>query len=445
MSENSNEPESGVREKIQQFIQAVDRALAEGGMADDERQNITADLSVQIEEMLADRAAQSGKVISPQDVEAVLAELDPPESYAEAGQQKEEEQVEEMAGHSCGRGGRRRGHGGFGRGAFHRGGPRWFWGRRRVAMAVRQAIHGFSPFGHPAFLGMTDRARTAVSLAKSEAQRMQHDFIGTEHLLLGLILEGTGVAGKVLADLGVEREWAREEAARLVGPGKSVGRRERLPLTPRLRQAIEEGRLAARNLGHDFLGTEHLLLGLLDVPGVGSQILTNRGLTFRQVRAEILKRIPNAPPQPAGAPSAGAGFTFWPAGATQEIRVGENTYKVIAGGADTGSSYAAIEAVIAGPDGLGMRAHGREDISVYVLEGSLALRVEDRTVNLGKGDFARVPRGTAHEIAASGEAARVMLIATPGGLEKLYGDLAKALDDAARRDVTQRFGIGLIA
>ena len=138
---------------------------------------------------------------------------------------------------------------------------------------------------------MTERSRTAVSLAKSEAQRMRHDFIGTEHLLLGLILEGTGLAAKVLADLGVDREWAREEAAPLVGPGTAGTMHVRLPLTPRPKG--HRGRPHRRaNLGHDYLGTEHLLLGLLDGEGVAAQMIANRGLTSEQLRAEILNRIP---------------------------------------------------------------------------------------------------------------------------------------------------------
>jgi quercetin dioxygenase-like cupin family protein len=465
MNENTNEPKSAVSLRVDEFIRAVDRALGEGGMAAEERQNITADLSVQIEEMLSERASQSGKPVALEDVEVVLAELDPPESYAEAGEAREEQEpvqagaqasgqareqeAAEEFGHSCGRGHRRRGHGGFGPGGFGpggfgRGGRRWFWGKRRVVQAVRQAIHGFSPFGHPAFLGMTERARTAVSLAKSEAQRMGHDFIGTEHLLLGLILEGTGLAAKVLADLGLDREWTRQEAVRLVGPGRAAVQHERLPLTPRMRQAIDEGRLAARKLGHDYLGTEHLLLGLLDVPGVGAQIIANRGLTSQQVRAEVLSRIPNAPPEPAApAQAAGSSITYWPSSAAQEMKVGENTYKIIAGSGDTGAAYAAVEVIISAADGLGSRTHTREDISVYVLEGSLVLRVEDRTMNLGKGDFARVPRGTAHEIQPGGGAARVMMIATPGGIEKFFGELSRAAEIDGRREVARRFGIGV--
>jgi quercetin dioxygenase-like cupin family protein len=435
MSEPTNDPQSTVHERIERFVDAVDYALA--GMGPDERQNIIADLREQIEEMLSDRARQSGKPVAIEDVEAVLAELDPPESYTEAGQPKEAEKPVH-AGQSCGRGHRR--HEG---GAFHRGGPQWFWGRRRVVQAVRQAIRSFSPFGHPAFLGMTERARTAVSLAKSEAQRMRHDFIGTEHLLLGLILEGTGLAAKVLADLGIEREWAREQAARMVGPGSARAMHVRLPLTPRTRKAIDDARIAARNLGHDYLGTEHLLLGLLDGEGVAAQIITNRGLTSAQIRAEVLKRIPNSSAQPGSTTVAPGSFTYWPASAIQEIKIGNNSYKIIAAGGDTGAAYSAIETVIASPDGLGPRTHSREDISVYVLDGSIRLRVGDRTVVINKGDFSRIPRGTPHEIQPAGELARIMLIATPAGMEKMIGELAQSPGIDRQQQIAHRFGVTL--
>lgn len=436
MSDPKNDPQSPARERIERFIDAVDYALAiGGGMGADERQNIVADLREQIEEMLSDRARQSGKPVAIEDVESVLAELDPPESYTEAGRPNEAE-TPVHAGPSCGR--RHRLHEG---GAFHRGGPRWFWGKRRIAQAVRQAMHSLSPFGHPAFVGMTERTRTAVSFAKSEAQRMRHDFIGTEHLLLGLILEGTGLAAKVLADLGVEREWARDQAARLVGPGTAETMHVRLPLTPRARKAIDEARLAARNLGHDYLGTEHLLLGLLDGEGVAAQIIANRGLTAAQVRAEILSRIPSVPPQsPASAASPGS-FIYWPATAIQEIKIGDNVYRIIATGSDTAGAFSTVEAVIASPDGLGSRTHTREDISLYVLDGSIRLRIGDRSVDVAKGDFARIPRGTPHEIQPTDQPARIMLIATPAGIEKLIGELARtpAIDNP--REIARRYGV----
>jgi mannose-6-phosphate isomerase-like protein (cupin superfamily) len=417
MSDPNPQPQNPVGDRIEKFIAAVEEALAKTGMSPDERQNIAGDLRSQIEEMLSDRTRQSGNPVAIEDVEAVLAELDPPDSYIESAQPREADsprEAEHPRHEHCGH------HG------FRRGGPRWFWRRRRVAQAMREAIHSFSPFGNPVFQGMTERSRTALAIAKTEAQRLRHDFVGTEHLLLGLILEGTGIAAKVLADLNVTRDWAREEAARLVPPGTGPHVPARLPLTPRVRQAFEEARLEARNLGHDYLGTEHLLLGLLAVPGVGGQIIANRGLTRAQVRAEILARISPSGAQPVPAnPSPTVPITFWPSTALQEIQVGENRYKIIAAGTDTGGAYTAVEATLTAPDGLGLRTHTREDLSIYVLDGSLRLRVGTRTIEVNKGDFSRIPRNTAHDLHPTGSPAHIILIATPAGLEEFIPTLSR--------------------
>jgi mannose-6-phosphate isomerase-like protein (cupin superfamily) len=434
MSEQTNQPEPTVGQRIDQFISAVERTLAEGGMGEEERQNIVGDLRVQIEEMLSARTTSAGKPATLADVEAVLSELDPPESYSQADEGKETPKVqhaEQSRGHSCGPGF------GYGRGRWRHGGPYWFWKKRRVADAVRRAIHSFSPFGHPAFQGMTDRARDAMGLAKNEARRMQHDFIGTEHLLLGLILERSGVGGKVLADLGVTPERAREETSRLVGPGTSPVTQERLPLTPRLRQAIEEARLHARNLNHDYLGTEHLLLALLDVPAVAPMVLKNLGLNLEQVREEILRQIPNAPARHGAAESA----TYWPASASQSFKIGGNEYRIIAGAKDTGGVFSAIEALISTADGLGIRKHTREDISLYVLEGSAKLRIGDRSLDLAKGDFSRIPRGMPHEIQPGTQTAKVMIIAAPSGIERMLAVLAEGSSSDAMRDAAIQFGV----
>jgi hypothetical protein len=327
-------PSPTPQERIAQFIAAVEHSLSEADVSNDERQNVTADLRVQIEEMLSART--EGKTPTLEDVQAVLSELDPPESYCET--EPGESQKPQPADESCcgPRDGRSRGHG------HHRGhwGGKWFWRRRHVAQAIRQAIGSFSPLGNPLFAGFTHRSRAALAIAKNEARSMGHEYIGTEHLLLGLLLEGTGVAAKVLTDLGITTDAARREIARLVPPGTSAVTAERLPLTPRLRQAIEEARLAARNLHHDFLGTEHLLMGLMDVPGVAAESLKTLGLNSQQVKDAILQRIPawTEDTAPAG------GFTYWPASAAQTLTIGKNQYRIIASGADTGGFYAAVEA-----------------------------------------------------------------------------------------------------
>jgi mannose-6-phosphate isomerase-like protein (cupin superfamily) len=439
MSQDSNQsqktPETTPQERIAQFIAAVEGSLSEAGVSNDERQNVTADLRVQIEEMLSARTG--GKPPTLEDVQAVLAELDPPESYCETapGESQKPQPAEEFC---CGpRDGRSRGHG------HHRGhwGGKWFWRRRHVAQAIRQAIGSFSPqfspLGNPLFAGFTHRSRAALAIAKNEARSMGHEYIGTEHLLLGLLLEGTGVAAKVLFDLGVTVDTARQEITRLVPPGRSAVTAERLPLTPRLRQAIEEARLAARNLHHDFLGTEHLLMGLMDVPGVAAESLKTLGLNSQQVKDAILQRIPAWTEETAPA----GGFTYWPASAAQTLNIGKNQYRIIASGADTGGFYAAVEANLCEPDGFGTRTFPRDDISIYLLEGTLQLRLDHRTIALSKGDFARIPRGTPHEITPLESGVRAMLIGTSAGFEKLLSTMAKAPDSQAMRQAAISYGV----
>src|SRR5258708_40025170 len=108
----------------------------------------------------------------------------------------------------------------------------------------------------------TDRARKVMQLANHEAERFNHEYIGTEHILLGLVKEGTGVAAHVLKNLGVELQEIRVEVEKVVesGPDRVRGK---LPQTPRAKMAIELSMEEARNLKHNYIGTEHILLGLL--------------------------------------------------------------------------------------------------------------------------------------------------------------------------------------
>lgn len=138
----------------------------------------------------------------------------------------------------------------------------------------------------------TDRARKVMQLANQEAQRFCHDYIGTEHILLGLIKEGSGVAANVLMNLNLDVLTIRREVEKIIQPSPLRGTMDKLPQTPRAKKVIEYSIEEARNLNHNYVGTEHLLLGLLrEQDGVAAQVLMNLGLTFSEVREEVLNLL----------------------------------------------------------------------------------------------------------------------------------------------------------
>ncbi|MDD3088338.1 MAG: ATP-dependent Clp protease ATP-binding subunit [Candidatus Omnitrophica bacterium] len=148
-----------------------------------------------------------------------------------------------------------------------------------------------------AFNRFTERARKVILLAKEEAKRFNHDYIGTEHILLGLVKEGEGVAAAVLTSLGLDSENIREEVEKLVQPGLSKVISEDIPFTPRAKKVIELAMDEARSLGHNYIGTEHLLLGLIrEGDGVASQVLMNMGLDLKSVRDEVLNLLGSSVP-----------------------------------------------------------------------------------------------------------------------------------------------------
>jgi len=135
----------------------------------------------------------------------------------------------------------------------------------------------------------TDRARKVMAFARQEAQRFNHDYIGTEHLLLGLIKEGTGVAANVLRNLDVDIKKIRLEVEKMVQSSPDVVTKGQLPFTPRAKKVIEFSLEEARSLGHNYIGTEHILLGLLrENEGVAAHVLMNLGLKLEDVREEAL-------------------------------------------------------------------------------------------------------------------------------------------------------------
>jgi ATP-dependent Clp protease ATP-binding subunit ClpC len=135
----------------------------------------------------------------------------------------------------------------------------------------------------------TDRARRVMILANQEAQRFNHEYIGTEHILLGLVEEGSGVAANILKNLNIDLRAVRLEVERIVQSGPGTVAMGRLPQTPRAVKVIEYAIEEARNLKHHHVGTKHLLLGLLrEEEGVAAQVLMNMGLGLEDVRAEVL-------------------------------------------------------------------------------------------------------------------------------------------------------------
>src|SRR5207249_11496712 len=176
-----------------------------------------------------------------------------------------------------------------------------------IATLPQSSADGFAEFGRYNVCmdeRFTDRARKVMQLTNQEAQRFNHEYIGTEHILLGLVKEGSGVGANVLKNLDVDLRKVRLEVEKLVKSGPDMVTMGKLPQTPRAKKVIEYAIEEARNLNHNYVGTEHLLLGLLrEHDGVAAQVLMNLGLKLEEVREEVLNLLgagveneePNAP------------------------------------------------------------------------------------------------------------------------------------------------------
>jgi len=135
----------------------------------------------------------------------------------------------------------------------------------------------------------TDRTRKVLQMAREEAARLHQEFVGTEHILLGIVREGNGVACAVLQNLDADLEDIRDEIEKTVKEGKAANRGHDVPYTSRAKKILELSMSEARELNHAYVGTEHLLLGVLrEEKGIGAQVLMNLGLTLERVRAETL-------------------------------------------------------------------------------------------------------------------------------------------------------------
>ena len=135
----------------------------------------------------------------------------------------------------------------------------------------------------------TDRAKKVMNLARQEAQRFNHEYLGTEHILLGLVQEGSGVAANVLKQMQIDLDKIRVEVEKIVKTGPSMVTMGQLPFTPKAKKVLELSLEEASNLGHNYIGTEHILLGLIkENEGIAAQVLMNLGVKLEDVREEVL-------------------------------------------------------------------------------------------------------------------------------------------------------------
>ena len=141
------------------------------------------------------------------------------------------------------------------------------------------------------FERFTERARQVVVLAQDEARALKHNYIGTEHILLGLLREEEGLAARVLESLDITVEEVRAQVARIVGQGDEVTTGQ-IPFTPRAKKVLELSLREALSLGHDYIGTEHILLGLVrDDDGAAAQVLRDRELDPERVRNAVIQAL----------------------------------------------------------------------------------------------------------------------------------------------------------
>ena len=162
------------------------------------------------------------------------------------------------------------------------------------------------------FERFTDRARRVVVLAQEEARMLNHNYIGTEHILLGLIHEGEGVAAKALESLGISLEGVRSQVEEIIGQGQQAPSGH-IPFTPRAKKVLELSLREALQLGHNYIGTEHILLGLIrEGEGVAAQVLVKLGADLNRVRQQVIQLLSGyqgKEPQQSGGPAEGTPST----------------------------------------------------------------------------------------------------------------------------------------
>jgi hypothetical protein len=192
-----------------------------------------------------------------------------------------------------------------------------FWKRLTTpSPAVTNVLRGSPVRPSDETMGtFTPRAQQVLALARKEANLLHHSVISTEHLLLGLIALGQGVAVTVLRKMGFDLETVRAEVKRLVGAGPEEETRGNIPYTPRVKKVLALASKQAKALNHTYVGTEHILLGLLEEgDGIAGQVLKNLGMDIEKTRQEILKELdPNFPGSFPSSPSSAPATSAKPA------------------------------------------------------------------------------------------------------------------------------------
>jgi ATP-dependent Clp protease ATP-binding subunit ClpC len=205
------------------------------------------------------------------------------------------------------------------------------------------------------FERFTDQARRVVVLAQEEARELGHDYIGTEHLLLGLIREKDGAAARALDSLGIHLAAARQQVTEIIGPGQGQPAGH-IPFTPRAKKVLELSLREAQHLGDDCIGTEHLLLGLIrEGEGVAAQVLVRLGPGLDEARRRVTQIVLAGPREARAGPGSPAARSF---SRNPVERVSDRLAEVLRRLDEISERLAAIENRLAGPE-RGQRDSGR--------------------------------------------------------------------------------------
>jgi len=283
------------------------------------------------------------------------------------------------------------------------------------------------------FERFTDRARTVVVLAQEEARTLGHNYIGTEHLLLGLAAEGNGVGATVLAEAGLSLEILRADVVRIIGDvaGEAEGR---IPFTPRAKKVLEYSLREALKLSHNYIGTEHLLLAIVaEGEGVAAQILVSHGLGAEETRARVVEKL--------GVTEQGtAAIGRWrpPAGGPHVLR-GARVSRATAeiglearqlAGAETQTSAHLLRAIVAATDTQAGRALASLGVTAEAVERALAATpVEGTTDETREDAMARVARVRTEDDRVVIELTDADLARSLGaGVGEMSAPLAEAID-----------------